>query len=166
MPQAVARVPRRASARINLRQQLEQAVEAAIAALDALDGDADLEPAVGAPESPCARFAPSRFSPEGRVLGRLRPGDQRHWAEGGDCGEREDLCEDEGAQCDDEGVSGYLDPDREPDADAEPDNEHEACHWQDEGDQTRLIPHGVYLRRRARLSVHTNVGAFIPVRAL
>ena len=37
--------------------------------------------------------------------------DQRRWAQGGDCGEREAVSEDEGAQCDDEGApTGDLEP--------------------------------------------------------
>ena len=39
--------------------------------------------------------------------------DQRHLAQGGDCGEREAVSEDEGAQCEDEGGQD----DREPDQD-------------------------------------------------
>lgn len=62
--------------RIALRASLEAAIQAAIDALDALDGDADLEPA----------------------------------------------CEDEGAQCDDEGAPAV-----------------ETCPW-GEGDQTELAP--------------------------
>lgn len=72
---------RRASAQ-TLRRQLADAVERALALLDALDGDPDLE----------------------------------------------DQCEDEGAQCDDEGVCKYLDPDSEPDLGA-PEHGHGGSRW-------------------------------------
>ncbi len=78
-------------ARFLRRRRLEAAIEAAIEALDALDGDADLE---------------------------LQ-------------------CEDEGGACEDEGAQD----DREP-------SPSEACHWQDEGDQTILRPHQFYMRSR------------------
>jgi hypothetical protein len=64
---AAARRPKGYRRTIALRTQLEAAVEAALTALDALDGDGDIEA----------------------------------------------VSEDEGAQCDDEGVSGQLDPDLE-----------------------------------------------------
>jgi len=74
-----------------LRQRLEQAVERAIAALDAYDGDANVEPWLGAPE---------------RASYDSRPA----WGRGaGD--DREEECEDEGAQCEDEG--SYPDGDDE-----------------------------------------------------
>jgi hypothetical protein len=63
-----------------LRAKLERAVDKLIAALDALDDDADLEPLLGAPESPPLLFRPR---------GRPRAGDQRVWADGGDGDERE-----------------------------------------------------------------------------
>ena len=69
----------RARRATTLRQRLEEAVERAIAALDAYDGDADLEPSMGASEAVCVQW----------------PTDQRHWAQGsGD--EREQECEGEG----------------------------------------------------------------------
>ncbi len=98
---------------IACRSDLERLIEAAIAALDALDGDPDLEPAMGAPE-------PKR--PHGGEVGRLMADranhmehtsaelqrlpllDQRHWAEGAALDETEDVSEDEGAQCEDEGA--------------------------------------------------------------
>ncbi len=86
-----------------LRVKLEEAVERLIAALDALDGDADLEDTGDA--------EPSLGSLE--HLGRYA---QDHWATGA-TDDREEVCEDEGAQCDDEG----CDPDREDGGDAEPD---------------------------------------------
>lgn len=67
----------------------------------------------------------------------------------------EAVCEDEGGQCDDEG----SDSEREPEGPA-------TCHWQDEGDQTVLRPHSVYVRPDRRPAQYTNVGPFIRVRAL
>lgn len=72
--------------------------------LDALDGDADMEPSLGAPEVrvKCSElFGPSGFF-RTRLVGETV--DQRLWSEGGDADEREAVSEDEGAQCDDEGV--------------------------------------------------------------
>ena len=70
----------------------------------------------------------------------------------------EPACEDEGAQCDDEGMCGFADPDTE----MEPDREPEAgdlCNWQDEGDQTvlRQLP---LTRRPARARQNTIAGLF------
>lgn len=146
-------LPRGPRARLEaLLEHLLDTTHKVIAELDALDGDPDLEPNLGAPED-----HPSLFRP---YLRPTNPGDQSHWERGAQ-DDREEECEDEGAQCEDEGVSGLHDPDREPD------HEWETCHWQDEGDQSTLLPHGVFVRgKSARPSVHQNVGAFIPVRAL
>ena len=86
------RAARRASALRALRIQLEAAVERAIAALDAFDGDADLEPSMG-------------FSDSSWLY------DQRRWIAERDASDREWECEDEGAQCEDEGT--YRDGDDE-----------------------------------------------------
>lgn len=83
--------------------------EQIIAELDALDGDPDLEPSLGAPESPCMLFRPHVFQ-GGRSIAQRRPGDQRVWAEGGDVDEREETCEDEGGACEDEGVDSDSEP--------------------------------------------------------
>ena len=84
------------------RAALEAAVAAAIALLDAMDGDADLEPTLGAPEATLGVMRPGRL---------VRAMDQRRWAQGTDCGEREAVSEDEGAQCEDEGArSGDEEP--------------------------------------------------------
>ena len=65
-----------------LRHRMERAVEKLLAALDALDGDPDLEPSLAG----------------------------GYWAATSDGGDdREMECEDEGAQCDDEGaVEGFA----------------------------------------------------------
>lgn len=91
-----ARSSRRA---VTLRRQLEAAAErladlltATVAELDALDGDADLEPSTGAPEDHNRRA-------------------RRVWAEGGDTDEREEASEDEGGACEDEGAdTGDAEP--------------------------------------------------------
>lgn len=93
-------------AKIHRRRQLEEAIEAALAALDALDGDTDLEP----------------------------------------------QCEDEGAACEDEGAPD----DREP----EPFN---TCHWQDEGDQTTLRPHAMFVHPARDDRRHQNIGDLVPI---
>lgn len=100
---------------------------------------ADLEPWLGAPNMAASQ-------------------DQRMWGaryEGYAYGGEAD-CEDEGAQCDDEGAED----DREPD---EGGGLELGCHWQDEGDQTTLVPHDVTTIRVPSVRLHTNVGAFFPV---
>jgi hypothetical protein len=72
---------------------MEAAVEALLAALDAMDGDPELEPSLGS-----VRGGDS-LSAGGSI-------DQRRWAQGAS-DEREEACEDEGAQCDDEGAISY-----------------------------------------------------------
>ena len=102
-----------------LRRRMERAVEALLAALDAMDGDPDLEPALGSPEVGHGRRR--------RTAGTL---DQRRWSSGdlaAAADEREDVSEDEGGAC--EGEGDY--DEKEPDLD-------HMCNWQDEGDQTRL----------------------------
>lgn len=144
------------------------AVDGLLADLDALDGDADFEPALGAPERHPAIY--TAFD----TLASTQAG----WAAGGDCEEREevaedegaqceggggdDACEDEGAQCEDEG----HDSDSEPGEDRELDLDH-LCNWQDEGDQTRLVPHRTYSRRPPDVrSPHENVGPLVRVQVL
>lgn len=142
-------LPRSARARLEvLLEHLLDTTHKVIAELDALDGDTDLEPSLATPERHpnAGRYAAAD-------MGQLR------WAQGA-ADDREEECEDEGAQCDDEGVCGLHDPDREPD------HTHEACHWQDEGDQTVLIPHAVHVWPKTRPSVHQNVGEFASVRPL
>ena len=72
------------------REALEAAISVAIDTLDALDGDADLEPSHGSVS--------------------VQPwDDQRRWSQGAR-DDREEACEDEGAQVD----TGSLDPDEDP----------------------------------------------------
>ena len=77
------------------RQSLECVIETLIAHLDALDGDCDLEPTIGARE--CAivngSYWPPAWSKECNAASDECEDD-----------ELEDVCEDEGAQCDDEGA--------------------------------------------------------------
>jgi succinate dehydrogenase/fumarate reductase flavoprotein subunit len=63
---------------ITPRQQIENEIERLLAMLDDMDGDTDLEPS----------------------LGYNGPGIDEPW------NDAEDACEDEGAQCDDEGDDG------------------------------------------------------------
>lgn len=65
------------------------AVDGLLADLDVLDGDADFEPALGAPERHPAIY--NAFDTLAST--------QADWAAGGDCEEREEVAEDEGAQC-------------------------------------------------------------------
>lgn len=83
-----------------LRDSIEDEIERLIAMLDALETDVDLEP-VGDDE-------PILGWPD-RLVGY---GVARRFT-GSNDDEREEVCEDEGAQCDDEGVedSGIADPD-------------------------------------------------------
>jgi len=119
-------------------ERLLAAVEAATAALDALDGDPDVEPSLAFPE------------------GYMGPGCLRRLKPEGGHDDLEEACEDEG-----------WDNDREPDTDAEPDHECEMCNWQDEGDQTGLEPHHVFRKRPPRVkSQHQNVGPLLPMRVL
>ena len=116
------------------RTDLEALIEAAIARLDEIDPDPDLEngtdgepdndgePLLGAPEARTGSWSGlflEAYSDEDRELdcaddedngdaepslGSLdRIADQTAWAGGGRC-DLEEQCEDEGAQCDDEGV--------------------------------------------------------------
>lgn len=85
-----ALLPRGRRQRERLRALLEAAIERAIETLDALDGDPDLEPSLSSTNVGCG----VSFS-------------QLHWFRG--CtDDREHECEDEGAQCDDEGVEERL----------------------------------------------------------
>lgn len=166
-----ATVPQNARARLEaaLERLLEVAHEA-IAELDVFDGDPDLEdggdqePNMAQPDGVRHTVVVARDA-TGRALQiELSDAqDQTFWSFG-DVADLEEQCEDEGGQCDDEGVSGIHDPDREPDADSEPDHEHQACHWQDEGDQTALIPHTMHVWPKNRSSAHQNVGAVVEVR--
>jgi hypothetical protein len=186
---------------VKLRQDLEAAVEEALALLDALDGDPDLEPSLaqlgsrrwpGAPpaeldleeehdgrepgedeEPPLGWSEGSGWQGGSRTragslgygsdelepsLGSLGVMDQRRWAEGDQqaaAWECEAVSEDEGGACEDEGA----------DADKEPDNEHELCNWQDEGDQTSLR-HLPMIPPPHRPSPHANVGPFVAVAVL
>lgn len=110
---------RRHTALRSALERLEELRERLIGRLDELEGDPDLEPSLGS-----------------SVLM-----DQTRWAEGSPAmmayADLEEQCEDEGGGCEDEGA----------DTDREPDHEHEACHWQDEGDQTALKPHGIHMKR-------------------
>lgn len=108
-----------AKAAAALRRRMEKAVESLLAALDIMDGDADLEPALGSPEVGYGRRR--------RTAGTL---DQRRWAAGdlaAAADEREDVSEDEGGACEDEGSFDEKEWDLD-----------NLCNWQDEGDQTAL----------------------------
>lgn len=74
-----------------LRNRMAQAVEILIAAMDAIDGDPDMEPSLGSVGAEIVYF------------------DQRKWAQGV-TDDREVECEDEGAQCDDEGHDSDTEP--------------------------------------------------------
>jgi hypothetical protein len=98
---------------------MERAVDALLAAMDAMDGDADLEPSLGSPEVGYGRRR--------RTAGTL---DQRRWIAGNVAAaadEREDVSEDEGGASEDEGSYDEKEPDLD-----------HLCNWQDEGDQTKL----------------------------
>ncbi len=62
-----------------------------LALLDEADGDPDLEPSLGAAEN---HRPSSTWTPRGWRFGS---GSQVDWAAGGDCDEREEASEDEGA---------------------------------------------------------------------
>jgi hypothetical protein len=75
-------------------------------------------------------------------------------------GEREQVSEDEGAQCEDEGVES----DSEPDETSDGRGGYSMCNWADEGDQTRLAPVPVWSAPPvARPGGHQNVSGMIPV---
>lgn len=132
-----------------IRRRLEEAVEAAISALDAFDGDPDLEPNLGAPDR----------HPGNGQYNRANPC-QTDWAQGR-AADLEEECEDEGAQCEDDGFESDSEPDETCGA------SNLGCHWQDEGDQTTLVPHRMHFKRPASArSQLENVGEFFPVRAL
>jgi hypothetical protein len=95
--------------------RLLNAVELAIAELDSMDDDPDLEdswdrePHLGWPEAARAMVVVARSADGRATKQRLSdPLDQTRFRH--DTSDLEDACEDEGAQCDDEGV----DTDREP----------------------------------------------------
>jgi hypothetical protein len=124
-PRALARARQATDETSALRRAMERAVERLLNALDALDGDVDLEPALGSPEV-------------GSVYNRRLAGtlDQRRWSIGDPeaaAAEREDVSEDEGAACEDEGGQD----DREPDGPAS------CLHYASDGaggdDQRRLL---------------------------
>jgi len=124
---AVQRAPSHRQRRKVIETTLDRllaAVEAAVADLDQLDGDADFEPNLGFTERSLRYYGLN----------------SQEYLTGGAGDDREEVCEDEGAQCEDEGAETG---DREPDA---PD----ACNWQEEGDQTRLIPGPAYTHVTAR----------------
>ena len=126
-------------------ERLEDLREQLITKLDALEGDPDLEPALGAN----GLMDQTRWADGSPAL--MAYADLEEQCEGGG---GDDACEDEAGACEDEGA----------DTDREPDHEHEACHWQDEGDQTCLKPHPVYLRsRHARPSWANLVGEQVTV---
>lgn len=58
------------------REQLSHWIEMAIALLDTMDGDPDIEPSLGAPET----FVALPFWPG---FARSSEGSQAHWADGG-----------------------------------------------------------------------------------
>lgn len=125
-----------------LLDQLLTMVQTAVDELDALDPDSDLEPD---PD-----LEPSLGSTD-RGAGKC---DQTAWGYS-ETGDREEVCEDEAAQCEDEGADI---------GDYEPDHEHESCHWQDEGDQTHLIAHRTFSKRPADVRPSwANVGELVPV---
>lgn len=162
MPQAVpslstpARALHRAPTARQRRQVLESAldrlldaVEAALADLDALDGDPDVEPTLGSP-IPYASVS------------------QVHWAAGGDQDEREDVSEDEGGACEDEGGQDEREPDdwgwEAPDGGTAYPSA--AGAWPPPGTAVVARPEPVSAMQRDYVSPHQNVGAFMPVRAL
>lgn len=92
------------------RTALEALIEAAIARLDELDGDPDDEPCLGSPSRegpPNLDFA--SWAAHGDFYCDTAAS-QAHWADGGDVGEREETCEDEGAACEDEGAEDEREP--------------------------------------------------------
>ena len=124
-----------------VRRVLEDEIERLIAMLDEIDGDADFEPDadtedgsdaepwLGALENATSINVASRHE-DGRAARVVyREMDQSQWSGSGstdleldDCDDedthdREEVCEDEGAQCDDEGFPEYAyGPDREEEA--------------------------------------------------
>jgi hypothetical protein len=113
-------------AMLDASEVLGNATEALLAQLDQLKGDADHEPSLGAPEAmagPVVQFNQSDWAAGGDTdereesdgdqepsLGAACPQawtDQTRWADG-PRHDFEEQCEDEGAQCDDEGhVEGW-----------------------------------------------------------
>jgi hypothetical protein len=89
------------------RTALERLIEAAIARLDDLDGDPDLEPPLGAPspkKTPCVEVGRWMAEQAARAgedyvgeLHRVPMLSQAHWAEGNTVDEAEEVSEDEGA---------------------------------------------------------------------
>jgi hypothetical protein len=120
------------------RALLEALIEAAIAELDALDGDCDLEedgtgaePSLGSMDG-ARHMTVTKRAPDGRAL-RTKlsdPLDQTRWSQC-DHHDLEQQCDDEGGQCDDEGA----------DTDSEPDDFHTVPTYEGEavGDQTKPI---------------------------
>jgi len=102
------------------RADLEALIEAAIARLDGLDGDPDLEPSVASPEppgTPCVdvgRWMAGELERAGELLRgelhRVPQLSQAHWAQGTAWDEVEEVCEDEGATCEDEGCDADAEP--------------------------------------------------------
>ncbi len=96
------------------------------------------------------------------VLGSANPTtatDQTHWGDrnaGWGGGDAEEQCEDDG-----------HDDDLEPDYDGEPDDD-ALCNWQDDGDQTVLVQHRVYIKPvpGRRPSWAKTSGDILPVRVL
>lgn len=97
------------------RADLEALIEAAIARLDGLDGDPDLEPTVASPEpagTTCievGRWIAGCFERAGE-LHRVPQLSQVHWAQGSALDETEDVSEDEAAVCEDEGCNDDSEP--------------------------------------------------------
>lgn len=99
----------------SLRRRMEAAIEALIASLDALDGDADFEPAND--DEPSLGWPGDGRGAAGRLDGpALDAGDddrELDTADDEDGHDRELCCEDEGAQCDDEGQPEWGVADRD-----------------------------------------------------
>lgn len=83
-----------------MRERIEQAIESLLALLDTIDGDADLEPSLGAPEvwlPDVVGFVPNRF----------RSTSQEHWSDGRGDEEQEEQHDAE----DDPAEAGYVEGD-------------------------------------------------------
>lgn len=110
--------PASAALRANARRALELAIEEAIARLDALDGDPDMEdggdaePSLGSLEGAGFLVVTQRDALGYAMRTRLNdPCSQLRWADHA-TDDLEVQCEDEGARCDDEGSDSDREPDR------------------------------------------------------